>query len=77
MTEELTERRTPPDIVLATLLGDGAEHAEIGLFIYDDDGRYVAVNRYGADLLGCAESAEWQLHLLQSGDERSQRYNAE
>jgi PAS domain S-box-containing protein len=52
MTEELIERRTPPDIVLASLLGDGADHAEIGLFIYDDDGNYVAVNRFGADLLG-------------------------
>ena len=52
MTEELTERRTPPDIVLASLLGDGAEHAEVGLFIYDDDGKYLAVNRYGAELLG-------------------------
>jgi PAS domain S-box-containing protein len=52
MTEELTERKIPPDIVLASLLGDGAEHAEIGLFIYDDDGKYVAVNRYGARLLG-------------------------
>lgn len=52
MTEELVVRRTPPDIVLASLLGDGAEHAEVGLFIYDDDGKYVAVNRYGAELLG-------------------------
>jgi PAS domain S-box-containing protein len=53
MTEEtLTGRKAPPDIVLASLLGDGAEHAEIGLFIYDDDGKYVAINRYGAELLG-------------------------
>lgn len=53
MTEEsVTERKTPPDIVLASLLGDGAEHAEIGLFIYDDDGKYLAINRYAADLLG-------------------------
>src|SRR5258708_349096 len=53
MTEEiLTGRKTPPDVVLASLLGDGAEHAEIGLFIYDDDGKYVAINRFGADLLG-------------------------
>ena len=53
MTDEIiTERKTPPDIVLATLLGDGAEHAEIGLFIYDDDGKYVAINRHGAELLG-------------------------
>jgi PAS domain S-box-containing protein len=52
MSEELSDRTTTPDIVLASLLGDGAEHAEIGLFIYDDDGKYVAINRYGADLLG-------------------------
>jgi PAS domain S-box-containing protein len=52
MSEELSDRTTTPDIVLASLLGDGAEHAEVGLFIYDDDGKYVAINRYGADLLG-------------------------
>jgi PAS domain S-box-containing protein len=52
MTHELTDRTAPPDVVLQSLLGDGAEHAEIGLFIYDDDGKYVAINRYGADLLG-------------------------
>ncbi len=52
LTEEsVSDRKTPPDIVLATLLGDGAENAELGLFIYDD-GKYVAVNRYGAGLLG-------------------------
>ena len=52
-TEEiLTGRKAPPDVVLASLLGEGAEHAEIGLFIYDDDGKYVAINRFGADLLG-------------------------
>jgi PAS domain S-box-containing protein len=50
--ETLTTRKTPPDVVLASLLGEGAEHAEIGLFIYDDDGKYVAINRFGADLLG-------------------------
>jgi PAS domain S-box-containing protein len=53
MKEEiLTGRKAPPDIVMASLLGDGAEHAEIGLFVYDDDGKYVAINRYGANLLG-------------------------
>jgi PAS domain S-box-containing protein len=50
--ESVIERKTPPDIVIASLLGDGAEHAEIGLFIYDDDGKYVAINRFGAELLG-------------------------
>ena len=45
-----------PELVLASLLADGAEHAELGLFIYDDDGKYVAVNRYGAELLGYERS---------------------
>jgi PAS domain S-box-containing protein len=52
MTEELTDRAAPADVVLQSLLGDGAEHAEIGLFIYDDDGKYIAINRYAAELLG-------------------------
>jgi PAS domain S-box-containing protein len=50
--ETLIGRKAPPDVVLASLLGEGAEHAEIGLFIYDDDGKYVAINRFGAHLLG-------------------------
>lgn len=49
---EPVQTPTPPDVVLASLLGDGAEHAEIGVYVYDDDGRYVAVNRYAAELLG-------------------------
>ena len=44
--------RAVPEIVLASLLGDGAEHASVGLYVYDDEGKYVAVNRYGAELLG-------------------------
>jgi PAS domain S-box-containing protein len=50
--ESLAKRTTPPDIVLASLLGDGTENAEVGVFIYDDDGKYVAINRHGAELLG-------------------------
>jgi PAS domain S-box-containing protein len=57
MTEEsVTERKTPPDIVIASLLGEGAENAEVGLFIYDDDGKYIAINRHGAELLGYERS---------------------
>jgi PAS domain S-box-containing protein len=47
-----TSRRSSREIVLGTLLGEGAEGAEIGISIYDDDGRYVAVNKYGCELLG-------------------------
>src|SRR5437763_16021234 len=41
-----------PDVVHTSLLGEGADCAEVGIAIYDDDGRYVAVNQRGCDLLG-------------------------
>lgn len=34
------------------LLGDGAESAAFGVSVYDDDGRFVAVNDYACRLLG-------------------------
>ena len=34
------------------LLGDGAECAELGISIYDDDGRIVAVNAHSCEMLG-------------------------
>jgi PAS domain S-box-containing protein len=40
------------DAILNTLLGDGAENVELGVFIYDDDGKYVAVNAHACELLG-------------------------
>jgi PAS domain S-box-containing protein len=53
MSREPTAGVPPrPAIVLETMLGQGAEEAEVGIYIYDDDGRYVAVNKFGAELLG-------------------------
>ena len=40
------------DLVLQTLLIEGIERAEIAVSIYDDDGRYVAVNQAACRLLG-------------------------
>jgi PAS domain S-box-containing protein len=40
------------EIVLSTLLGDGADNVKLGIFVYDDQGAYVAVNAYAAELLG-------------------------
>jgi PAS domain S-box-containing protein len=40
------------ELAILALLGDGAECAEIGISIYDDDGRIVAVNDHAARLLG-------------------------
>lgn len=42
------------DLVLGTLLADAVDRARVGIYVYDEDGRYVAVNRRGADLLGYA-----------------------
>jgi len=41
-----------PPIVLETLLGDAAKHAHVGIYVYDDEGTYVAVNDHAAALLG-------------------------
>jgi PAS domain S-box-containing protein len=41
-----------PNVVHTSLLGEGADCAEVGIAIYDDDGRYVAVNAKGCELLG-------------------------
>ncbi|MFN2629654.1 MAG: PAS domain S-box protein [Gaiellaceae bacterium] len=35
-----------------TLLGESADNVELGIFVYDDQGKYVAVNRHAADMLG-------------------------
>jgi PAS domain-containing protein len=35
-----------------TLLGDAAEHAEIGVMVWNEERRYVAVNTFACRLLG-------------------------
>ena len=35
-----------------TLLGDAAEHAEIGIMVWNEERRYVAVNRFACQMLG-------------------------
>jgi PAS domain S-box-containing protein len=44
--------RDVPDLVLGTLLADAVDSARLGLFVYDEHGKYIAVNRCGAELLG-------------------------
>jgi PAS domain-containing protein len=40
------------ELVLSTLLGDGADNVQLGIFVYDDQGSYVAANHHAAELLG-------------------------
>ena len=42
----------PLSLVQETLLGEAAERAPIGIFVADEDMRYIAVNRHGCEMLG-------------------------
>jgi PAS domain-containing protein len=44
-----------------TLLGDAAEHARIGVVVWNEELRYVAVNQWAAELFGVSRE-----HLLGS-----------
>jgi PAS domain S-box-containing protein len=43
---------TASALIIGTLLAETLEDAEFGIFVYDDEGRYIAVNRRGAEILG-------------------------
>jgi PAS domain S-box-containing protein len=43
---------TPDQLIQISLLGEAAEHAPIAVFVFDDTGRYAAVNDYACRLLG-------------------------
>ena len=46
------DRIPTPDLLHQTLLGEAAESASMGMTVYDDDGRMVAINKRAAELLG-------------------------
>src|SRR5712691_2059887 len=35
-----------------SLLGEPVDHAPVGVYVFDEEGRYVAANSYGCKLLG-------------------------
>jgi PAS domain S-box-containing protein len=41
-----------PEIVHATLIGEAGDCAAVGISVYDDQGRMVAVNEHAAEMLG-------------------------
>jgi PAS domain S-box-containing protein len=45
-------RAPTPQVVLQALIGEAGDFAKVGISIYDDDGRFVAVNEHAAELLG-------------------------
>ncbi len=42
----------PNEVVQLTLLGDGVEHADVGVLIWNADRRYVAANPRACELIG-------------------------
>ena len=46
------DRVPAPDLLHQALLGEAADNASVGISVYDDDGRIVALNKRAADLLG-------------------------
>jgi PAS domain S-box-containing protein len=48
--------RDAHDLVQATLLGDAAEDAPIGILVAGDDGRYIAANLQACKILGYTRS---------------------
>ncbi|HEX2292946.1 MAG TPA: PAS domain S-box protein [Gaiellaceae bacterium] len=45
-------RVTDQDLVQETLLGEAIEHAPVGVIVLDEDGRYLAANRFACELTG-------------------------
>jgi PAS domain S-box-containing protein len=46
------DRAPTPQVALQALLGEAGECAELGISVYDDDGRFVAINERASQLLG-------------------------
>jgi PAS domain S-box-containing protein len=47
-----SDRVPIPDLLHQALLGEAADDAGFAVSVYDDDGRYVALNKRAAELLG-------------------------
>jgi PAS domain S-box-containing protein len=46
------DRMPTPQVVVQALLGEASDGAQVGISVYDDDGRFVAVNEHATELLG-------------------------
>jgi PAS domain S-box-containing protein len=74
----VTTGRSEP-LLQTSLLGEAIEHAPAAVFVFDDQGRYVAVNRYACDLLGYPRRELLELRLgdlAVARDDSIELYNA-
>jgi PAS domain S-box-containing protein len=46
-----------------TLLGEAVEHAPVGIFVFDDQGRYVAANAFACEQLGYSREELLELRI--------------
>jgi len=46
-----------------TLLGEAVEHAPVGVFVFDEQGRYVAANAYACEQLGYTRDELLELRI--------------
>ena len=51
------------EVVQQTLLGDASEHAEVGIVVWNDERRYVAINRKACSILGATRDAMLASHV--------------
>ena len=51
------------EVVQQTLLGDASEHAEVGIVVWNDERRYVAVNSKACSMLGTTREAMLASHV--------------
>ena len=57
-----TAGRSEP-LLQMTLLGEAVEHAPVGVFVFDEQGRYVAANAYACEQLGYTREELLELRL--------------
>jgi PAS domain-containing protein len=43
-------------ILQQTLLGDATEHAQVGVLVWNEERRYVALNQHACELLECSRA---------------------
>ena len=57
-----TAGRSEP-LLQMTLLGEAVEHAPVGVFVFDEQGRYVAANAHACEQLGYTREELLELRL--------------
>ncbi len=66
-------------LIQITLLGEAIDGAPVAVFVFDETGRYAAVNRYACELLGYTREELLSMRLddlAVSRDDALERYSA-